>query len=298
MLIRSCICVSVCVHHVCLCVFSNQLTGLLCVGQSSMCWLWLRTSFLSITEQLSRGYLAAHMCVLLWNHHQSHLHTHADMWRTCFAVEERGERRLQDAADRVQTSRGRAGNTAGNIWRSDLSEPSESVCWLRQDRRPFPVHTLQPRFLASRRESVCACVCHSLALPSPCWASCPRNVPSSSKMFSGCPPWTIKVILDAYSLARSLSLHPHAHIFLVLLTQLYTHRWHCSVHTRTETCDKPKHYFCISLTSSHKVWSQRASLQFVQRVFCVRGRVCESWLNIASFLFPRSSSFCPQFLFV
>lgn len=97
---------------------------------------------------------------------------------------------------------------------------------------------------------------------------------------------------------RSLSLHTHAHFFCVLLTQLYTHRWHYSVHTRTETCDKPKHYFCISLTSTHKVWSQRASLQFVQRIFCVRGRVCESWLNIASFLFPRSSSFRPQFFFV
>lgn len=144
MLIRSCICVSVCFRTSWLACYVRVRAACVDFGCAHP---------LSITQQLSRGYLAVR--VLLWNHHQSHLRTHADMWRTCFAVEERGEPRLQDAADRVQTSRGRARNTAGNICRSDLSEPSESVCWLRQDRRPFPVHTLQPRLLASLRESVC-----------------------------------------------------------------------------------------------------------------------------------------------
>lgn len=220
------------------------------------------------------------------------------MWRTCFAVEERGEPRLQDAADRMQTSRGRARNTAGNICRSDLSEPSESVCWLRQDRRPFPVHTLQPRLLASLRESVCVCVCVSQPCPSfPLLSLLSQECSILLKDVFRMPTLNNKSYFRCL-FTRSLSLHTHAHFFCVLLTQLYTHRWHYSVHTRTETCDKPKHYFCISLTSTHKVWSQRASLQFVQRIFCVRGRVCESWLNIASFLFPRSSSFRPQFLFV
>lgn len=48
-------------------------------------------------------------------------------------------------------------------------------------------------------------------------------------------------------------------------------------------------HFCIWLSSSHKVWSQSASLQVVQRSFCV----CESWLNVASCPFPRTSSFGP-----
>lgn len=49
-----------------------------------------------------------------------------------------------------------AGNMDGNVCRTDLSDPFESVCRLWQDRHPFPVHTLQA--------SLCVCVC-VIALP-------------------------------------------------------------------------------------------------------------------------------------
>lgn len=136
-----------------------------------------------------------------------------------------------------------AGNTAGNVCRSDISKPSEFVCRLWQDSHPFPVHMLEHWFLASL--CVCVYVCYSLsAFPSLGRASCPRNVPSLLKIFSGCPPRTIQVIFDASS-------------FLLTHTDTHTHRWHYSAHMHTEQ------NFCISLTSSHKVWTERTILQSV-----------------------------------
>lgn len=75
--------------------------------------------------------------------------------------------------------RGGAGNTAGNVCRSDISGPSESVCGPWQDRRPFPVHTPQPLALSERVfVYVCARACYTFAFPSPGRAPRPRNVPS------------------------------------------------------------------------------------------------------------------------
>lgn len=143
-----------------------------------------------------------------------------------------------------------AGNTAGNVCRSDLSEPFKSVC---KTGAHFRFTRLNPGFQRH-------CVCVSQPCPSfPGRASCPRNVPSYAKTFSGCPPSTIKVILDAHSLSCTLHFLTHTHTI---------HTGGIIQFTHTCTCDKAKHYFSILLTSSHKVWSQRRSLQFVQRTFC------------------------------
>lgn len=181
-----------------------------------MCWLWLRTAFPSLTQQLTLGYLT--VCVLLWTHHyQSHVHTHRE-WQTCFAVEG-GEQCLQDATDRVQTSVVdlgiRLGTSADRISLNPLNPSAGSG----KTGAHFRFTRFSP---GSWRHFVCVCVCayvcmymcmcHSLAFPSPRRTSCPRNVPPLSKMFSGCPPWTIQAILDAHTLWCA-------------------HRWHYSVHT-------------------------------------------------------------------
>lgn len=130
-------------------------------------------------------------------------HTHTE-WQTCFAMEG-GKRYLQDAADGVQTSAAelgiRLGTSAGRI--------SLSLLNLSADSSKTSAHFRFTRFNHDSLASLCIweSVCHSLALPSRGRAFCLRNVPSFSKMFSGCPPWTIKVILDAHSLTCSLEMH-------------------------------------------------------------------------------------------
>ena len=173
---------------------------------------------------------------------------------------ERGERCLQDAADRVQTSVVelgiRLGTSAGRI-SLNLLNPSAS-----SGKTGAHFRFTRLNFGSWR---MCVCVIALPFLP-PVEPPVPGMFHPSQRCFQDAHPEQYKLFLMLTLFLRSNThtlTHTHTH------TYTYTCGWHYSVHTHTNACDKAKHYFCIWLSSSHKVWSQSASLQFVQRSFCV-----------------------------
>lgn len=202
--------------------FRNQPSGPLVSGQSSECWLWLRTT-LFFPDTTSHPGLSdpacVYVCVLLRRHHyQSCTHKHRDVfrWGWRWAVSP-GCRRL--SAD----FRCRADDLNGNVFESDLPEPPESVCRIWQDTLISAVHTLLPWLYAL----MCGCVCLSqscLSFP-PVRPAVPGMFHPSQRCFQDAHPEQ-QLLLDGHSLIPNKATQMGYNRYVIRKSIILAFCWH------------------------------------------------------------------------